>query len=127
MIKITFKGKDYDVTLEGDTIAAIKSDYARVKEDLAQELGAGDFGAADINVQKSKVRAVKDTAAARMLSLLAEGFFDQPRKMGEIKTKLEEKGFFYPLTSLPPYLLKLCRERNLKRFKSGKLWVYVRP
>ncbi len=59
-------------------------------------------------------------------SLRDEGFFKQPRDLGSIKTELEAKGHFYPLTSLSGGVLGQVRKRSLRRLKKDGRWFYVR-
>lgn len=63
----------------------------------------------------------------RILSLLAAGFFRSPQGIGAIRSALEEQGHFYPVTTLSPVLLRLVRNRNLRRIKESNVWSYVQP
>ena len=130
MVEITFKGNEFDVTIKGETISQIKEEYNKIKEELERELG-NDLPT--MTPQKKKIKREeknKETVADKILLLEDEGFFDRPKTLIEIRKKLEEVGFYYPVTSFPPYLLKLCKERKLRRFKEkrdGKdFWVYVK-
>jgi len=131
MVEITFKGNEYDVTISGETIAQIKDEYNKIKGELKEEFGKNIVAAGlekrDKKIVKSKN---KETVADKILLLEEGGFFDKPKTLIQIKKKLEEVGFYYPMTSFPPYLLKLCKERKLRRFKekigSKDVWVYVR-
>jgi hypothetical protein len=57
--------------------------------------------------------------------LIGSGFFKQPKELGSVKTALEERGHFYPITTLSPVLLRFVRQRELRRMKDKKRWVYV--
>lgn len=75
-------------------------------------------------IQKTKKPGIYE----HILSLREEGFFSDPRTIGDIKTKLSELTYNYPTTSFPTYLKKLIREKLLKRTQkevNGKIrWVY---
>jgi hypothetical protein len=61
-----------------------------------------------------------------LVSDLADaGFFKKPKELGVVKTALEEQGHFYPVTTLSPTLLRLVRQRKLRRIREGKRWLYV--
>ncbi len=132
MVELTFKGEKFDVTIKGESIAQIKEEYLKIKDDLEKEFG-------EINITfrpeikkelEPKTKNNKETVADKIMSLKEEGFFDKPKAMVEIKAKMEELGFFYPITYFPPYLLKLCNERNIRRFKEKQnkknIWMYVK-
>jgi len=57
--------------------------------------------------------------------LAKENFFKSKRTIGEVQKKLEEKGHIYAMNSLSPPLLRLTRERVLRRIKEKTGWVYV--
>ncbi|MGB7101894.1 MAG: hypothetical protein WBD95_24400 [Xanthobacteraceae bacterium] len=63
----------------------------------------------------------------RILGLVAAGFFDRPQGLGAIRSALEEQGHFYPPTTLSPVLLRLVRNRSLRRIKEHNVWSYVKP
>ncbi len=50
--------------------------------------------------KESKAHSVKSL----ILDLIEEGFFDEPRRLKEIKTRLELKGFRFDVTSISPIL-----------------------
>jgi hypothetical protein len=57
--------------------------------------------------------------------LAKENFFKSKRTIGEVQKKLQEKGHIYALYSLSTPLLRLTRERVLRRLKEKTGWVYV--
>jgi len=57
--------------------------------------------------------------------LNAENYFKSKRTIGDIQKKLEEKGHIYALESLSTPLLRLTRNRTLRRIKEKSGWVYV--
>lgn len=125
MIKITFKEKNYEVVIEGEDITKIKKEYLQMKKELDSiyDLKEGDKPF----IKKIKV---KETIGDKILSLKNMGdFFQHPKSITEIKSKLEESGHYYPSNALSPYLLQLIKEKKLRRFKelkdNKKVWVYV--
>jgi len=74
------------------------------------------------------VRPKKKGTEGVLMELKGEGFFSQERTMSQIRDALHAKGRIVKLTDLPPYLLKLVRNNELKReqktIKKKKTWVY---
>jgi hypothetical protein len=70
------------------------------------------------------------SAAERVLSLKAEGFFQTGRGIGEIRDELQAHGWMYALTAISGPLMKLVRQRELRRMVSGdgkKNFKYFNP
>ena len=57
--------------------------------------------------------------------LANENFFKSKRTIGEVQKKLEEKGHIYALNSLSTPLLRLTRNKTLRRIKEKDSWAYV--
>jgi hypothetical protein len=76
-------------------------------------------------IKRNKTSAEKGGPNALIAELIDEGFFKKPKEFGAIKTALEERGHYYPRTTLSPTLLGLVRAKMLRRFKEKKHWVYV--
>ncbi len=68
---------------------------------------------------------------ARIAMLGREDFFSQPRSLPEIQSSLAEHGWHYAQTSLSTPLIRLVRQRQLRRLQvaEGKkrLWKYSLP
>ncbi len=66
----------------------------------------------------------------RIEELVSEGFFDQKRAIGEIQKELGNHGWQYPVTHLATPLLRLVKDKKLRRVaepaeKGGKvIWQY---
>ncbi|HEY4506930.1 MAG TPA: hypothetical protein VJH71_02085 [Candidatus Paceibacterota bacterium] len=62
--------------------------------------------------------------------LISEGYFADYRELSEIQSELGRRGLSTKLTSLPPYILPLVRNKTLTREYrdrvkgKGKVWVY---
>jgi hypothetical protein len=61
---------------------------------------------------------------------ITDGFFDQPRIIGDVKNRFAEKGLTVPLSSIPKMLLKATKDEKIARKKKEinkrKVWVYQR-
>jgi hypothetical protein len=68
---------------------------------------------------------VKPTPKTLISELMGGGFFAKPKGLGEVKTALEQRGHYYPVTSLSPLMLRLVRQRELRRIKERNRWAYV--
>ncbi len=67
----------------------------------------------------------KPTITDTVREFLAEGFFNKPKGLSEIKQGIEEQGTFIPITTLSPIVLGLVKGKELRRIKQEKKWVYV--
>jgi hypothetical protein len=68
--------------------------------------------------------AARSTPAGLLAELIEEGFFSQPKELGEVRLALQEGGHFYPVTTLSPLMLRLVRKKQLRRIKDKKRWTY---
>jgi len=72
------------------------------------------------------------TSLAERVGVLAqEGFLAEPRSLSEIQAKLAEHGWHYPQSNLSTPLIRLVRQRHLRRLQltagSKRLWKYALP
>lgn len=58
-------------------------------------------------------------------NLIDGGFFKKPKDLASVKAALEEMGHHYPVTTLSPTMLRQVRNRNLRRLKQDKRWMYT--
>jgi hypothetical protein len=69
--------------------------------------------------------------AARISLLADEAFFSQPRSLGEIQDSLAQHGWHYPQSNLSTPLIRLVRQRRLRRLQlaegNKKVWKYSLP
>lgn len=77
-------------------------------------------------VRRRKTKPGRVLLVDLIASLVDGGFFKKPRDLASIRTTLAEMGHHYPVTTLSPIMLRLVRQRNLRRIKEQKRWVYVR-
>ena len=68
----------------------------------------------------------RPTVTDTIREILAEGFFNKPKSLAEVKQGLEDQGTFIPITTLSPIALGLVQGKELRRIKQEKKWVYVR-
>jgi len=117
------------------TASIILPGGAKVVIDGTQAEVAGliaKFQAGPPSEQTGSKKSSEKAAAKRMgpLGLLVDltdaGFFKTPQELGAVRVALEERGHFYPTTSLSPLLLRLVRSKQLRRIKTNKRWTYVR-
>lgn len=104
------------ITIEGDTeeVAALIERFDRTASAVSAPVRTGRSNS-------------KAGPQERIIELLAAGFFRLPQGLGAIRSALEEQGHFYPATTLSPVLLRLVRNRNLRRIKESNAWSYVQP
>lgn len=64
----------------------------------------------------------------RIMNLIDEGFFAQPRSLKEIRERLAESGFHYRLEDLGTPLTRLAQRKRLRRsqfsVRGKKIWKY---
>jgi hypothetical protein len=77
------------------------------------------------NTKPSRAKKLLASPANLISEFVKTGFFATPKELNAIKLALEERGHFYPATTLSPTLLRLVRKRQLRRIKENKRWVYV--
>jgi hypothetical protein len=78
-------------------------------------------------IEPTKKKKPKAGPKQRVQALIDAGFFKEQRSIVHIQTKLEEEGHIYAQSSLSPALVRLTREKALRRVKHDKLWAYVNP
>jgi hypothetical protein len=78
------------------------------------------------------VRISPPSSLAERVSLLAEeSFFTEPKSLSDIQAKLAEHGWHYPQTNLSTPLIRLVRQRRLRRLQlavgNKRVWKYALP
>jgi len=63
--------------------------------------------------------------ALNIIDLISDGFFKAPKKIAEIKSKLEEKGIFYQREVIDEKMRRRFLGKELTRIKKDKIWGYV--
>jgi hypothetical protein len=119
--KATIKSKTGAViTIEGSEVEV--SNILTVFERTA---AVGKEKAVASKAHARKKEDKKRLAASDLIvSLKEDGFFEQPKALGDISKALEEQGYLYPTTSLSGVVLGLVQKRMLRRKKVDGKWVY---
>ena len=96
--------------------------------DLLRVLETGTVARVQSSAQRPHrpKNGVRHGPAQLLAELVDESFFSEPKALGAVRSALQEKGHFYPATTLSPLMLRLVRKKELRRIKSGKQWGYVR-
>lgn len=77
------------------------------------------------NKAGAKQKMIRETPTTLIGELIDEQFFKTRRTISDVRKKLEEKGHIYPLVQLSTPLLRLTRNRRLRRIKEKNVWIYV--
>jgi hypothetical protein len=82
--------------------------------------------------QQEKPHKVPPSSLAERIELLAEEqFFTEPKSLADIQRKLAEHGWHYPQTNLSTPLIRLVRQRRLRRLQfpvgNKRMWKYTLP
>jgi hypothetical protein len=84
-----------------------------------------------LRFESSPQREVVSSIARRIALLAEEAFFSQPRSLADIQAGLAEHGWHYPQNNLSTPLIRLVRERQLRRLQltkgNKKVWKYSLP
>jgi hypothetical protein len=75
--------------------------------------------------RSSAQQKAKPTLTGLVEELVSEDFFSKPKELGAVKIALEERGHFYPTTTLSPIMLRFVKRRELRRIREKKHWAYV--
>ncbi|MGC8555653.1 MAG: hypothetical protein ACP5NG_01370 [Conexivisphaera sp.] len=67
-----------------------------------------------------------DSLADVIRKMFASEWGSRPRRLSEIMGVLESHGLIYPKSSVAVALLRLARDGDLRRFKEGGEYVYIR-
>lgn len=90
------------------------------KVDAIEGLGGGE-----------QQKAAPSSVSQRIELLAEERFFVEPKSLAEIQAKLAEHGWHYPQTNLSTPLIRLVRQRRLRRLPvsvgNKRVWKYSLP
>lgn len=67
------------------------------------------------------------SCAARIMPIIAEGFFITPKKNSDVEAKLKERATPYERKHVSASLIDLVRRNKLRRYQENGQWVYVNP
>lgn len=117
------------VTMKSGATVMIEGTQAELAALISQIEGGGAPVPTPTAVRAStpkKLEGSRTTPTGLIAELIGGGFFGRPKTISEVRSKLEEMGHFYPVTSLSPALLRFVKKRELRRIKTDKQWTYVR-
>ncbi|HED53738.1 MAG TPA: hypothetical protein ENJ00_06010 [Phycisphaerales bacterium] len=100
--------------------------FEKILESL---LGGGSTSSPKKTSKKTSKKTAKKAATksaprgkgpkARLLELIDDGFFDEQRTLTDVKSELADRGFHIPVTSLSNPLMRLTRDKKLRRQKQS--------
>jgi hypothetical protein len=61
-----------------------------------------------------------------ILELKSGGFFNQPKKVGDVRDSLAQQTHHYPTESISTALIRHVKKGELGRVKEGTVWAYVK-
>jgi hypothetical protein len=61
-----------------------------------------------------------------VLQIREGGFFDSPKGLADIKEQLQQEGYYFPVTSISPLMIRLVRRKYLTRIKEAGNWKYAK-
>jgi hypothetical protein len=71
-------------------------------------------------------RPAKIGPQARVTELVSEGFFKTKRSLTDVRNELRGRGRLYKATDLSPVMIRLVREKHLRRSKDqADHWLYL--
>jgi len=110
------------VLLEGSSESEVSRLLSVIHRDLE-----GQNGPAEVKTKPSAKGHVgsKPTPMTLLSDLIGDGFFATPKELGAVRVSLEQRGHYYPVTSLSPLMLRLVRRKELRRIKDKNRWTYV--
>ena len=117
-----------EITKNDGTKIVIEGSEEEVKKMIDYVTHSSNQKPTPLKKEKSKKTnsTSKVSIADQIEELKIEGFFDEPKSIGEIKSALSEKGMIYPITTLSGKLIEKVRRRELGRVKEDKKWRYVK-
>ncbi len=113
------------VAMKSGSTVTIEGSSEEVAALVSRLDGGQRPGAVPAKSQASTRQKAKPTLTGLVEELIAENFFGKPKELGAVKVALEERGQFYPTTTLSPIMLRFVKRRELRRIKEKKHWAYV--
>src|SRR5258705_12761294 len=122
-----------NLTLKNGTTVEIEGTADEVGILLDRFNGTAGFGgkghaAAPAPAAKAKSSGrfrARNGPKPRILELIEEEFFKKPKGLGDLKLELEVRGHFYELNALSTPILRLVKDRTLRRIKDNGAWKYI--
>lgn len=128
-LQVTFKGNTYDITISGDNIQEIKSEYAKVKKQLEKVISPQRTRGTDR--PKPVLSGLGGLLNQRIMEMISDDFFKTPKTLPDVRFELKNRGYPYGQPSIGMSLLRLVRKKALRRIieaKNGKKqYFYTNP
>jgi hypothetical protein len=127
-VKLILKGARSNVIVKGNNFTEVLKEYIDNKQDIDEMLGS----VAAMQTETKKAPSISaGTIQGRISFLAREGFFEVSKSANEVKDRLRDKGYAYPIDRISIALIRLVRKRELRRLmekRDGKeVYVYVNP
>lgn len=114
------------LSMESGATVVIEGSQEEVASIIARLGGrCSQDGKIQLGRGKATTSKPRSTLGHLLLELIEEGFFGEPKELGQVAAALSERGHFYPVTTLSPAMLRLVRKKKLRRMKEKGRWAYV--
>ncbi len=113
------------IAMKSGSTVTIEGSSEEVAALVSRLNGGLDAGAVAVRSKPSAKQNAKPTLTGLIEELIADEFFSKPKELGAVKDALEDRGHFYPTTTLSPIMLRFVKRRELRRIKENKHWAYV--
>jgi hypothetical protein len=120
------------VKIEGspDEIARVLELYGHARTLKAATVAAVAVPAPTQRVRRSRpdtstAARARTGAMQHIRELIPDEYFAERRSLAAVQAKLEERGRIYPQSHLSTPLRRLVMNKELRRLREGKNWVYV--
>lgn len=114
-------GTKVDIDGTADEVATLLARFAAPAAAAAARPAQTEARAGD----SSRVRGPRKGQRTLIIELVDNGFFKQKRSLADVQRKLEESGHIFAQQSLSTPMLRLTRDKTLRRIKEKDGWVYV--
>lgn len=121
-VGFVIKGKKRDIIVLGETLQEAEKEFEKHKKDIEKFSIELDTEPS----QSKKINREKVSIYQHVLGLKDEGFLNTPKSLKDIKEKLADKTYHYPVTSLTNPIKRLIRSGEIGRIKKNNVWHYVK-
>jgi hypothetical protein len=103
------------------TLEELLSSKTRIKGNRATEHERGQIREARAD---SKLWYKPDSTVAKLIGLVSDGFFDEPKTLSEVTVQFAAKDYHYKLSDLTLPVRQLVRRGVLRREQRKGKWAY---
>ena len=119
--KVTIEGNADEVAELLTRFSAASTTPRQAKEGARRSTGRPN----DVRTGGKATKAKPSGPTDYIREMVDQHYFKTKRDIGAVRDKLEEGGHIYPVTSLSGPLLRLVKNKELRRIKEGGVWKYV--